>query len=109
MKEYESLIASYAAVGWVDNSVVEKWCAANPLNENQWGLLAERIGTSYLENRITYQVANGLMNELMPVAGWDSAPERFWEYFIAFEDGEVLEEPDENVRKAVSAIAGRAA
>ena len=49
------------------------------------------------------------MNELMPIAGWNAAPKRFWEYYIAFEDGEVLEEPDEFVRKAVMAVAKGAA
>ena len=109
MEHFGTLIASYAATGISDESVVESWCAAHPMSVDGWIGLAEYIGAAFLDHRITYEVANGLMNELMPIAGWNAAPKRFWEYYIAFEDGEVLEEPDEFVRKAVMAVAKGAA
>ena len=109
MQQYHALIADYAATGLGSDVLVDSWCAENSLDESGWVALAESIGTHYLEGQILYSVANDLMNELMPIAGWNSAPKRFWEYYIAFEDGGTLDEPDEQVRKAVLAVASRGA
>jgi hypothetical protein len=106
-QQFLSLIADYAETGLESDTLVDSWCAEHPLDESGWVALAEYIGSQYLEGHIHYSVANGLMNELMPIAGWHTAPKRFWEYYIAFEDGEILVDPDEQVKKAVWAVANR--
>ena len=67
--------------------------------------LSKEIGALYLAGRLTYSLANGLMNQLMPLAGWEQAPKRFWQYYVVFEDSEALAEPDPQARLAVQAVA----
>ena len=75
----------------------------SPLSPQQPSAIAEEIGACYLAGHLTYSLANGLMNQLMPLAGWERAPQRFWQFYVAFEDYETLAEPDPQARLAVQA------
>ena len=66
--------------------------------------MAESIGAAFLAGRIDFISANGLLNQLMPLAGFESAPKRFWQYYTAFEDFETVDDPDTSAKAAVSAL-----
>jgi hypothetical protein len=66
--------------------------------------LAERVGADFLAGRINFVAANGLLNQLMPLAGFEDAPRRFWQFYVAFEDFETSDSPDTDARSAVAAL-----
>jgi len=108
MQIFDDLIQSYAAAD-LDPALVEVWYQEHAPSAETLSALAERIGTTFLAGQIDFIVANGLLNHLMPLAGFDSAPKRFWQYYVAFEDSETSRNPDQDARSAVSALARDAA
>ena len=108
MQIFDDLIHSYVATD-LDSAVVEVWYQDNAPSAETLSALAERIGTTFLAGQIDFAVANGLLNQLMPLAGFDSAPKRFWQYYVAFEDSETSHSPDQDARSAVAALARDAA
>ena len=108
MEHFSSLIEAYRASGG-DPSVVDDWWGRSPLPTNRLVALAEEIGRLYLVGQLTYPLANGLMNQLMPLVGFEQAPHRFWQYYAAFEDAETVAEPDAKARTAVQEVANASA
>lgn len=108
VEHFSDLIEMYRSSDG-DSSVVAAWWERSPPSAGQLAALSEEIGAMYLSGKLTYSLANGLMNQLMPLAGWKDAPERFWQYYIAFENSEVLDDPDPQARLDVQAVANLAA
>jgi hypothetical protein len=108
MQQFGDLIEAYRASDG-NPAAVGEWWARNALGPDGLDALAERIGALYLSGALTYALANGLMNQLMPLAGWDNAPKRFWQYYVALEDSETLADPDLQARLAVQAVANAGA
>ena len=92
-----------------DPSVVAAWWARDPPVPAELVAVSEQIGAMYLSSSLTYSLANGLMNQLMPLAGWEAAPVRFWQYYVALEDAETLADPDPQAKLAVQAVANQGA
>lgn len=108
MQIFDDLIHSYLATGQ-DPAVVKVWYQDHAPSAEALSALAERIGKTFLAGKIDFTAANGLLNQLMPLADFDTAPKRFWQYYVAFEDSETSDNPDKDARPAVAAIAKGAA
>ena len=106
MKQFDDLIKAYATSG-MDSTTVSAWYAQYSPSGDAFSELAETIGAAFLGRDIDFDLANSLLNQLMPLAGFDSAPTRFWQYYIAFEDSETSNDPDTYARPAVTAISRR--
>lgn len=104
MNRFEDLISAYTASG-LSSQVVKAWYAASSPSGERLSALAENIGSAFLAGRVNFASANGLLNQLMPLAGFESAPKRFWQYYIAFENSETADDPDTNAKAAVAALA----
>ena len=108
MSNFDDLIYSYVASD-LDASTVEAWFNANTPSGDALNALAELIGAAFLAGKITFVAANGLLNLLMPLAGFEAVPTRLWEYYVAFENFETSNSPDADARHAIAAMAGRGA
>ena len=108
MQIFDDLVHSYVATDLAP-AVVEAWYRDHAPPAETLSALAERIGTLFLAGQIDFAAANGLLNQLMPLAGFETAPKRFWQYYVAFEDSETSNNPDQDARSAVSALARDAA
>ncbi|NII10148.1 hypothetical protein [Oleiagrimonas sp. C23AA] len=108
MQQIGNLIDAYRASEG-DSAVVSDWWQSNRPDQDTLVALAGSIGALYLSRALSYAFANGLMNQLMPLAGWEDAPKLFWQYYLAFEDAETLAEPDPQARLAVMAVANMGA
>ena len=103
MQPFNDLMQSYVAAD-LDARTVEVWYREHAPSSETLSALAESIGAAFLAGQIDFVAANGLFNQLMVHAGFESAPRRFWEYYIAFEDFETSNDPDTDARKAVAAL-----
>jgi hypothetical protein len=108
MNHCSSLIQAYRASGG-DPSVVSQWWECYSPPADQLVAVSEEIGALFLAGQLAYPLASGLMSQLMPLAGWEQPPQRFWQYYVAFEDAETLAEPDPQARLAVQAVANTGA
>jgi hypothetical protein len=97
------LIDAYVASGLAPE-VVRRWCQRTTPSSEALVALAEAVAKQFVEGRIDFQVASGLFNQLMPLVGFDAAPLRFWKLYVALEDFEVLEEPNQSARLAVARL-----
>jgi len=59
---------------------------------------AEFVAQRFVAGELDFLTANGAMNQVMPVAGFEDAPQRFWEAYVAFEEFETVADPDEQAR-----------
>ena len=103
MKKFDDLMQAYTASG-LDSATVKAWYVENSPSGETLSALAESIGAAFLADRIDFNAANGLLNQLMPLAGFEYAPRRFWQYYTAFEDSETSNDPDTHAKPAVSAL-----
>lgn len=103
MKSFDELIQSYLAAN-LDAGIVEAWYQKHAPSDETLSALAESIGAEFLVRNINFAAANGLLNQLMPLAGFEAAPRRFWEYYVVFEDFETSINPDSDARSAVAAL-----
>lgn len=62
---------------------------------------AEFVSRRFVDGMLDFTTANDALNQVMPIAGFENAPPRFWEAYIAFEDFETVADPD---RKALPRI-----
>lgn len=108
MTQFDALMNAYSASG-MDSAVVKAWYAENAPSTEALSRLAEGIASAFLSGRIDYSAASGLLNQLMPLAGFESAPGRLWRYYIAFEDAETSSDPDTHAKQAVSTLASAGA
>ena len=103
MKIFDDLIQSYLFTK-LDDRTVDAWYQRYAPDDEALSALAEHIGDCFLAEQLNFDAANGLLNHLMVLASYETAPKRFWEYFIAFEEYEVSENPDSDARPAVAAL-----
>ena len=108
MQHLSDLIKAFDASASDPGAIKSWWEHTNPADRDLVAV-AEHIGAEYLSGRLSYLQASDAMNQLMPLAGFEAAPLRFWEYYIAFEDAETLEDPDPQARIAVQAVARQGA
>ena len=108
MKSFDDLIQPYLATD-LDPGIVEAWYKKHAPSNETLSALAESIGARFLAGQINFAAANGLLNQLMPLASFEAAPRRFWQYYVAFEDFETSVNPDTEARSAVAALASGAA
>jgi hypothetical protein len=108
MQSFDDLIQSYV-VADLEPGIVQAWYRRHSPSDEALSVLAERIGAMFLTGQINFVAANGLLNQLMPLAGYEAAPKRFWQYYVAFEDCETSISPDSDARSAVAALASGAA
>jgi hypothetical protein len=108
MQTFDDLIKSYLAAD-LEPGIVQAWYREHSPSDEALSALAESIGAMFLAGQINFMAANGLLNDLMPLAGFEAAPKRFWQYYIAFEDYETSTSPDSDARSAVAALASGAA
>ena len=102
MKSFDGLIQAYLAAN-LDADVVDAWQA--PCDDETLSALAENIGAAFLAGNMSFEAANGLLNDLMPRIGFESAPLRFWQYYVAFEDFETSLNPNVDARAAIASVA----
>ena len=107
MKPIDDLIQSYLAAD-LDPGIVEAWYQQHSPSHESLSEVAESIGAKFLAGQINFITANGLLNQLMPLAGFEAAPKRFWQYYVAFENFETSVSPDTEARSAVAALSGAA-
>ena len=108
MQTFDDLIQSYI-VADQGPDVVRAWYQKQSPPGEVLSALAERIGAAFLSGQVSFGVANGLLNQLMPLVGFEAAPKRFWQYYVAFENSETSASPDSDARSAVAALAQGAA
>jgi len=104
MQSFDDLIQSYVAAD-LEPGIVHTWYQKNFPSDEALSALAESIGAMFLAGQINFMAANGLLNQLMPLAGFEAAPKRFWQYYAAFEDFETSINSDSDARPAVAALA----
>ena len=108
MQQFQSLIQSYIE-SEMNSETVKTWYSnCEPSSEEITGL-AEHIGKRFAEGEINYIVASGLFNQLMPLVGFEAAPARFWQYYIALENAETLGNAEESAKKAVIEVVNHVA
>ena len=108
MKTFDDLIQSYLAAD-LDAGIVQAWYQTHVPSGDALSALAESVGAEFLAGQMNFEAANGLLNQLMPLIGFEAAPRRFWQYYVAFEDFETSSNPDSDARSAVAALASGAA
>jgi hypothetical protein len=67
---------------------------------------AELVAQRYLAGAMPYEEASRCMNSAMPAIGFEAAPRKFWDVYVAFEDCEALESPDQRAPDLVRATLG---
>ena len=58
----------------------------------------------FLSGAVDFGTANAALNQIMPIVGFEEAPRAFWEAYVAFEDFEVSQSPDEEARPRIQEI-----
>ncbi|TKB78380.1 MAG: hypothetical protein E8D42_10820 [Nitrospira sp.] len=103
MKIVDELIETYLATQ-LDATTVRSWYQRCQPSEELLSAVAERIGSAFLARRLDFEAASGLLNQLMPLVGFETAPRRFWEFYVAFENAECSGNSDRCARQAVKAL-----
>ncbi len=93
--EYEELLAwAETNSSSRDYSCVEKWLSGKADKYSAVDDLAIFLAISYIDAAIAYNTASNLFNQIMSDIEFSQVPEVFWRMYIAFEDFEILEDPD---------------
>ena len=103
MNQPSDLIEAYAAAA--DGSeVVRAWYSRIAPTDCLLDAVAIQLAHDFVNRRIGFQAANGLLNQLMPLIGFDAAPRTFWAYYTAFENHETSVDPESTARNEVAAL-----
>ena len=108
MQLFDDLIRSYVAADLAPETV-QAWYRQHSPSDEALSTLAENIGAMFIAGQINFTAANGLLNQLMSLSGFEQAPQRFWQYYIAFEDYENSANPDSDARPGVAALTSNSA
>ncbi len=84
-----------------DADFIDKWLDAYRNKGEAVNDLALFIAKCYVNGSIGFDIASTLFNQVMPVIGFDEAPELFWLLYSAFEDYELLDEPDAGAKARI--------
>jgi hypothetical protein len=99
----ESLIVSYSNSP-NDTTELVFWLSLHKNDEQKINELAVSIARKFIEKEISFEIANGLLNDIMPVLGFEEAPKIFWTIYVGFENFETSESPEKEIRKSISNI-----
>jgi hypothetical protein len=100
---YDELVATYAGSGHAAG-VVHRWYQETAPSDQALVGLAEVAAKQFVDGEIDFRTASGLLNQLMPLIGFESAPRRFWEFYTALEDFETLDDPEQAARPAIARL-----
>ncbi|MEZ5586998.1 MAG: hypothetical protein R3E46_08025 [Sedimenticolaceae bacterium] len=87
-----------------DPDFIEKWLA---LEKNPIGAvdaLAIFLAKSFVDGAVSFDTASTLLNQTMPVIGFETASQRFWQIYTALEDFELVENPGAEARMRVRSV-----
>ena len=84
---HDELIREYTHSGF-DRSVLASWYKHLSEIDATLDDLSIYLGRSYVNGEIPFDTANGVLNQLMPLRGFDEAPLTFWKFYVGFEDFE---------------------
>lgn len=103
MNQPSDLIEAYttAADG---RELVRAWFAQTVPTDWLLDAVAIQLGHDFVDRRIGFLTANGLLNQLMPLIGFEAAPRTFCAYYIAFENHETSDDPESTARSEVAAL-----
>lgn len=73
---------------------IDQWYASLDQKNDDLNKLAIFLAESFVRKDVSFEIANTLFNQIMPVAGFEEAPDVFWQFYIAFEDFEPSERPN---------------
>jgi len=87
-------------VHWIDTEIedrdpkfLDNWFSSLTSAPSTLDKFAVDLAKSFINGGSSFDQANGLLNQIMPIAGFEKAPKIFWQFYIAFEDYEHLDEP----------------
>ena len=87
---------------------IDKWLALQEDPSQAVDQLALFLARSFVEGAVSFDIANTIFNQTMPVIGFDEAPPTFWQFYAAFEDYEHLDSPavqaHQRIKSELSAI-----
>lgn len=89
---HKELVREYIGKDF-DSSVLESWYTGLMEIDTELDDLAIYLGQAFVKGEISFDTANGILNQLMPLRGFDEAPETFWKFYSGFEDFEVIDHP----------------
>ena len=93
--EYSELLA-WADTPFSERSAyfIDHWFSALDSKNEELDRLAIYLAKSFVKNEISFDIANTLFNQIIPVAEFENVPDIFWRFYIAFEDFETFENPN---------------
>jgi hypothetical protein len=103
MNQPGDLIEAYVAAA-DGREVVRTWYAQTAPTDCLLDAVAIQLAHDFVNRRIGFLAANGLLNQLMPLIGFEAAPRTFWAYYTAFESHETSDDPESTARSEVAAL-----
>ncbi len=89
---------------------LDDWTKTVPLGKrdlksllNEFAIYAAQ---KFLDGSLNFYNANGVLNQIMAVTNFE-APNPFWEMYIAFEDFEISENPNNDARDRIRSLLDR--
>ena len=107
MEDLQFVLAAFNTLA-KEGDPLRDWLSSLRNPEEELGHIAESIGRAFLDRRLSYDTASALLNQLMPRIGFEAAPVRFWEVYVAFEDAETAQDPERDAMVRVEALLGSA-
>jgi hypothetical protein len=84
-----------------DPDYIDKWLAKEVDIFIAVDELAIFLARSYSEGNISFDIASTIFNQTMPVIDFNKSAEAFWIFYLAFEDFEHLDEPEDLARSRI--------
>ena len=81
-----------------DSEFIDKWLSGKDDVFSTVDNLALFLAKSYVDGSISFDIVSTLLNQTMPVIDFEKKPEVFWSFYLAFEDFELLENPDKKAK-----------
>lgn len=103
MNQPSELIEAYLAAS-DGREVVRSWYAKVVPNAALLDAVALMLGHDFLNGCVKFLAANGLLNYLMPLIGFEAAPRTLWAVYIAFENHETSDDPESSARSDVAVL-----
>ncbi|MDZ4359044.1 MAG: hypothetical protein U1B84_21930 [Variovorax sp.] len=103
MNHPKELVEAYLAAS-DGRGFIKSWCEQNMPSAELLNAVAIHLGREFLNRRVGFLAASGLLNQLMASVGFETAPRTFWDYYIAFENHETSDNPDFTARADVEAL-----
>lgn len=101
--KYAELIKSYISSNH-DSSILESWIQKTANQDTELDNLAICLGKLFVAGEISFDNANDILNDLMPIKGFEEAPIIFWKLYEGFENFEGVEDPDQKAKSVIEEI-----